>query len=96
MSISPQTEANFEKIHQLVVNTLPRPLTNVKDAMIFGPGGLLDSLELVSFLADLEHHLAEKFGRKLVLASEQAMSRGRSPFRDASALTDYIVELLAK
>ena len=40
--------------------------------------------------------MAEEFGREVVLASEQAMSRSRSPFRDASALTDYIVELLAK
>jgi acyl carrier protein len=91
-----QTPANFEKVHQLVIDTLPKPVSNINGELIFGPGGVLDSLALVSFLADLEYRLAEEFGREVVLASEQAMSRSRSPFRDASALTDYIVELLAK
>jgi acyl carrier protein len=96
MSITPQTQATFEKIHHLVIDTLPRQVSNPNDAPIFGSEGALDSLELVSFLADLEYRLAEEFGREVVLASEQAMSRSRSPFRDAAALTDYIVELLAK
>jgi hypothetical protein len=91
-----QAQASFEKVHQLVIDTLPQPVSPTNGELIFGPGGVLDSLALVSFLADLEYRMAEEFGREVVLASEQAMSRSRSPFRDASALTDYIVELLAK
>jgi hypothetical protein len=63
---------------------------------IFGQGGPLDSLGLVNFLADLEYRLEEEFGEEVVLASERAMSRSRSPFRDAAALTDYVVELLGE
>ena len=63
-------------------------------AVVFGPDGALDSLDLVNFLADLEYRLAREFGRELVLASERAMSRNRSPFRDVESLTGYIQELL--
>jgi hypothetical protein len=94
--MSTQTQATSERVYHLVINTLPQPVSSAASELIFGPGGVLDSLQLVSFLADLEYRLAEEFGREVVLASEQAMSRSRSPFRDASALTEYIVELLAK
>jgi hypothetical protein len=89
-------QVSFEKVHQVVIDTLPQPVSKTNGELIFGPGGVLDSLALVSFLADLEYRLGREFGREVVLASEQAMSRSRSPFRDAPALTDYIVELLAK
>ena len=56
----------------------------------------MDSLGLVNFLADLEYRLADEFKKDVVLASERAMSRERSPFRDVSSLTDYVVELLSE
>ncbi|HTQ32074.1 MAG TPA: hypothetical protein VMI53_12760 [Opitutaceae bacterium] len=94
--MSIHTQVGAEKIRQLVIDTLPPQASTAAGGVIFGPGGALDSLALVNFLADLEYRLAEEFGREVVLASEQAMSRGRSPFRDVSALADYIAELLAK
>ena len=87
---------NTEKIRQMVIETLPKPLSAGGGEAIFGSGGVLDSLDLVNFLADLEYRLGEEFGRELVLASDRAMSRSRSPFRDVNALTEYIVELLAE
>ncbi len=80
-----------ENVRQLVLQTLPTGFTG---EAIFGAAGGLDSLGLVNFLADLEYRIAEVFGREIVLASERAMSRSQSPFRDVAALTDYIVELL--
>jgi len=89
-------QIDLEKIRLLVVRTL-EPLTGPAGGeAIFGPGGALDSLGLVSFLADLEFRIAEEFGREVVLASEAAMSRSRSPFRDVTALSQYIAELLAQ
>jgi hypothetical protein len=70
------------------------PATTEANPKIFGEGAALDSLGLVNFLADLEYRIGEEFGREVVLASEQAMSRSRSPFRDVASLNDYIVELL--
>lgn len=78
----------------MIIETLPPGATG--GSTIFGPGGMLDSLGLVSFLADLEYKLSEEFDRAVVLASEQAMSRSRSPFRDVAALAAYITELLEK
>ena len=80
-------------VRRLILESLPSQ--DGENPKIFGTGGMLDSLGLVNFLADLEYKLGEEFGREFVLASEQAMSRSRSPFRDAESLGAYILELLA-
>lgn len=61
---------------------------------VFGNGGLLDSLGLVNFLTDVEYKISDELGRDVVLASEKAMSRSRSPFRDVDSLAEYVAELL--
>jgi len=83
-----------EKVRAIIVAVLP-PATN-PEGVIFGVDGALDSLALVGFLADLEYRLSEEFGGRYMLASDQAMSRSRSPFRDVDSLTAYISELLAR
>jgi hypothetical protein len=77
-----------------MIGLLPAAARIGDNPVIFGPGGALDSLGLVNFLADLEYRIAEEHGREIVLASERAMSRSRSPFRDVDTLTAYILELL--
>jgi hypothetical protein len=81
-------------VRRLILATLPE--TGGDNTLIFGAGAPLDSLGLVNFLADLEYRLGEEFHREIVLASERAMSRSQSPFRDVAALTAYIVELLSE
>ena len=90
----PTTKNQAESVRRLILATLPAAVGD--NPRIFGPGAPLDSLGLVNFLADLEYRLAEEFDREIVLASERAMSRSQSPFRDATALTEYIGELLAE
>jgi len=85
--------SRLEKISQLVRDTLPQT-PGQQTEIIFGPGGSLDSLGLVNFVADLELRVAQEFGCEITLASEQTMSRSRSPFRDVAALSGYISELL--
>jgi len=94
-AVNTPTQISREKVRQLVINTLPRPVSGPGE-VIFGTGGVLDSLDLVNFLADLEYRLGQEFGRELVLASDKAMSRTRSPFRDVDSLAGYIMELLAE
>jgi hypothetical protein len=84
--------ANADSIRKLIVDTLP-PGTG-EHSRLFGGDAPLDSLGLVNFLADLEYRLSEEFGCDVVLASELAMSRQRSPFRDVPALTEYVLELM--
>lgn len=88
------TLVTAENVRRLVVELLPADARATGSELIFGADAPLDSLGLVSFLADLEYRIAEEFGQEVVLASERAMSRSRSPFRDVTALTEYIVELL--
>lgn len=64
-----------------------------KDTKIYGIDGNLDSLALVSLIADLESELSEKLNINIVLADEKAMSMRNSPFRDVATLTQYIYDL---
>jgi hypothetical protein len=81
-------------VRRLILATLPG--ASGENPPIFGPGAPMDSLGLVNFLADLEYRVGEEFKKEIVLASDRAMSRSRSPFRDVAVLTEYIVELLAE
>ena len=94
--VNTRTQIGYEKVRRLVVDTLPRQVSTAGGEVIFGAGGILDSLDLVNYLADLEYRLDQEFGRQLVLASDRAMSRNRSPFRDVESLTGYILELLTE
>ena len=60
---------------------------------LYGIGGSLDSLALVSFITDLEQTLAAKLGISVTLADEKAMSARNSPFKDVATLTAYIASL---
>lgn len=62
--------------------------------IIYGNEGVLDSMGLVSLVADVENEIAEVSGKSITLASEKAMSRSRSPFHTVSTLTDFCLECL--
>ena len=64
------------------------------DSILFGPGGVLDSLGLVSLVLGLEEALDDQYGVLVTLADERAMSQHRSPFRSVQALADYAAELI--
>lgn len=66
------------------------------ETVVFGTGGVLDSLGLVGFIGDLETRVAERFGVDIVLADERAMSRSRSPFRTVQSLADLVAERIAE
>lgn len=70
-----------------------RQLTKVEDGMIYGEGAPLDSLDLVNLVMAVEQHIMDLTGDELVLASEAAMSRKRSPYRSVGALAEYAVEV---
>jgi hypothetical protein len=62
---------------------------------LFGELSALDSIGLVTLIADLEEDIRRATGRDVVLADEKAMSRLTSPFRRAGLLADHIVATLA-
>jgi len=63
------------------------------DAVLFGEDSKLDSVGLVQVVMAAEAHLAEQTGVDVVLASEAAMSRKRSPYRSLRLLAEYAVEV---
>jgi acyl carrier protein len=65
-----------------------------EETVLFGPGGGLDSLGLVSLVLEVEESVNRRFGANLVLADEHAMGRKRNPFRDVRSLVDYIMDRL--
>jgi acyl carrier protein len=65
-----------------------------EDAYLYGSGGGLDSLGLVSVIMDVEEAIGTETGLPIILADERAMSRMRNPFRTAGTLADYILERL--
>jgi acyl carrier protein len=61
---------------------------------IYGRRGNLDSLALVSLIADLEGKISCEFGNDIILADERAMSQANSPFKTVGNLAEYIHNLL--
>ena len=92
----------MKNIEQIIINALTNLADELesedlrnpnKDTKIYGIDGNLDSLALVSLIADLESELSEKLNINIVLADEKAMSMRNSPFRDVATLTQYIYDL---
>lgn len=69
-------------------------LDKSRDTILFGSGGVLDSLGLVSLVVASEQQLEEELGRTITLTDERAMSERNSPFRTIGTLIDYVAALL--
>ena len=67
-----------------------------EETPLLGAKSGLDSIALVTLIAELEQQIEERFDCQLVLADDRAMSRLRSPFRRIGVLADYIVERMAE
>ena len=92
-----------QKIESIIIDALKELNEELKDkalsnptssTKIFGGNGALDSLALVSLIADLEDLVADRFDKDIILADDKAMSQKTSPFRNVRSLTDYIEILI--
>jgi len=63
-------------------------------AALYGPGGVLDSMGIISLIVAVEQHAQDDLGVSVTLASDQAMSAAQSPFRTVATLTEYVARLL--
>ncbi len=69
------------------------PVADPRTQPIYGDG-VMDSMALVIFLAELEARIADVSGYELVLANEKAMSRSQSPYRNVGVLADFVGEIM--
>jgi len=65
------------------------------DAVLYGRGSELDSLGLVTILAEIELRLEDDHDLYITIADEKAMSEERSPFRTVGALVAYVEKLVS-
>lgn len=66
------------------------------ELVIFGDGSEFDSLTLVRFIIGIQEQILDLTDKTVVLATPQAMSRSKSPFRNVTTLAEYIEELVAE
>ena len=87
-----------EAVTQIVLEALQnanrgRPdddqLDTSAEAVLFGDGSSLDSMDLVSLIIDVEEMLADA-SCHVALSDERAMSMRHSPFRSVTTLVDFV------
>lgn len=78
------TEQGIEIAQALDVNT-----------RLFGEGGLLDSMALVSLVIAVEQAVEEKYDVAVALADEKALSQRSSPYRTIGTLAAYAAQEVA-
>lgn len=88
-----------EQALQLVTDTLRETAESLgledldpvdEETRLYGQKSALDSLGLVTLLADLEEKTAAEHGVDIVLADERALSQKASPFRRVGTLADHL------
>jgi D-alanine--poly(phosphoribitol) ligase subunit 2 len=67
-----------------------------ESTVLFGQSQGLDSLDLVTFIVDVEQNLADELNIKISLTDEKAMSQKNSPFSSVKSLVDYIQSNIGK
>lgn len=65
-----------------------------RQTVLFGKGGILDSLSLVNLIIIIEQNINEELDISITIADERAMSQKNSPFKTVGTLSDYINTLL--
>jgi len=85
--------AIYEAIDELNLQLDGVTLERSEETILFGEGADLDSLNLVNLVMMVEQNIMMETGEEVLLASEAAMSRKRSPYRSVKALADYAAEV---
>ena len=66
-----------------------------KESFLYGNNGVLNSMSLVTLIADVEDAVLEQTGVAITLADEKAMSVRNSPFLTVGSLTQVVMERLS-
>ena len=64
------------------------------DTILFGHGGVIDSVDFVTLLLDIEEAVNEEYDKHIAISNARAMSQKNSPFRTVGTLAEYIKKLL--
>tara|TARA_B110000902_G_scaffold239212_1_gene287726 strand:+ start:66 stop:362 length:297 start_codon:yes stop_codon:yes gene_type:complete len=86
-SIVEETLSSF-----IVEETIENSIEINENTRLFGSDALFSSIQLVSFITELEENLEDELDVYLTLADEKAMSRRTSPFSSVKYLISYVEE----
>jgi D-alanine--poly(phosphoribitol) ligase subunit 2 len=93
----------LNKVNEIVVSAvrevsmtleMPVPFDKGEECPLYGNGGALDSISLVSLIVNVEQRIEDEFSLSIILANEKAMSQRHSPFLTIGSLSNYAVQLL--
>ena len=89
----PESIALILKRIQILGAELAKPelCQATENTKLFGESSSLDSMGLVTLIADLEEDIRQQYKLSVSLVDEKAMSRLTSPFRSVHHLADYIM-----
>lgn len=72
----------------------PVDLSEGIDTVLYTQDGQLDSLSLITIIADVEKQIGSQFGVKLRLANERDLGIENSPFSTLGAMYTFILDKL--
>ncbi|TDR74118.1 hypothetical protein DFP78_109177 [Photobacterium lutimaris] len=72
----------------------PVDLSKGSDTALYTQDGQLDSLSLITIIADVEKQISSQFGFKLKLANERDLGMEKSPFSTLGAMHAFILDKL--
>lgn len=90
---------NRQTAHETIIRRLhllgmelgrPELLSATDETHLIGAQSPLDSIGLVTLIADLEGDILAATGKSVTLADEKAMSLTLSPFRKVGTLVEYV------
>lgn len=70
--------------------------TSNENIVLFGEGGVLDSLGLVNLVVAVEEAIEAELGVVVTIADERALEASANPFETVKALVDYVSRLVAE
>ncbi len=88
----------IQKAVQEVNDTLTQStaLSFDDSTILFGEGGIFDSIALVTLIVNIEETIQDELNINLLLANEKAMSQKNSPFKTIGGLSAYVTQMIAE
>lgn len=69
-------------------------ITCSDDVRLIGKKATVSSIDFVTLITIIEELVSDKLDKEIMIVSDRAFSRERSPFYSIGTLTDFVVELL--
>ena len=66
------------------------------DAPVYGAGGKLESLDIVTLIMEVEEKINAEFHTEITITDEHLLSKQKSPFSTLGTLVEYLDDLVKR